>query len=340
MGILKRAKRLGRKYLNPVPTRIVDLSLMMKLLPLYLKNKEETEPKVALPLFKTDPEAYEASSSTGLRVTWFGHSSNLVEMDGTSVLIDPVWDERAAPLTWIGPKRFFPPTIALKRLPHIDLVLISHDHYDHLGKQTIQKLVKLRPEVRWVCSMGVGDELVGFGVARSKITELDWTEETVVQVSEAGSVLKITAVPARHFSGRSISSRFETLWSAFVLAGPSHKVYYGADSGLWEGFREIGQQYGPFDLSMLEIGAFHPLWADIHLGPDGALEAFERLGATGLLMPIHWGLFNLAMHAWDQPIERVTMLADDRGVRLFSPAPGVPTEVREMRSEWWRRSER
>lgn len=311
---------------------------MVKLVPLYLKNKEETEPKVALPHFKTDPAAWNLPSLSGLRVTWFGHSSNLVEMDGMRVLIDPVWDERAAPLTWLGPKRFFPPMIGLAQLLEVDVVLISHDHYDHLGKRTVAELAGLWPAVRWVCSLGVGAELFGFGVARERITELDWTQETVISGREPGLELKITAVPSRHFSGRSLSNRFETLWSAFVLKGARHTVYYGADSGLWDGFAEIGKQFGPFDLTMLEIGAFHPFWSDIHLGPDGAIEAFGRLGG-GLLMPIHWGLFNLAMHAWDQPISRVTMLADERGVKLFSPAPGVPTEVKEMRSGWWRRGE-
>ncbi len=338
MGTFERAKKQGRKFMNQVPTGIGGLRLMAKLLPLYLRNRDETEPRVALPHFKTDPAAYEAPSSSGLRMTWFGHSSNLLEIDGLTVLIDPVWDERAAPLTWLGPKRFFPPTISLESLPQVDVVLISHDHYDHLGKQTIKQLARLWPQVRWVCSLGVGDELAGFGVPRARITQLDWTEDTLIQGSDAEVELRITALPARHFSGRSISNRFETLWSAFVLTGRRHKVYYGADSGLWLGFAEIGQQYGPFDLTMLEIGAFHPLWADIHLGPDGAIAASKQLGG-GLLMPIHWGLFNLALHAWNQPIERITMLADQQGVKLFSPAPGAPTEVQEMRSQWWRRPE-
>jgi L-ascorbate metabolism protein UlaG (beta-lactamase superfamily) len=147
--------------------------------------------------------------------------------------------------------------------------------------------------------------------------------------------LELTALPARHLSGRSLT-RFETLWASFVLAGPRHRVYYGADSGEWEGFKEIGQRYGPFDLTMLEIGAFHPLWADIHMGPDGAVRTFLAMGATGLMMPIHWGLFSLALHAWRQPIEQVFAA---EGVKIWAPEPGTPTEVVpgiELRSEWWR----
>lgn len=335
MGLLDRAKKQGRNFVNPVPTAIGGFRLMLKLLPLYLRNKQETEPWVPLPHFRTDAREYEQAPASGLRVTWFGHSSILVEIDGVRVLIDPIWEERAAPLSWLGPKRFFPPTLKLEELPPADVVLISHNHYDHLGKKTVRELAALWPETRWVCPLGVGEELARFGVLRARVTELDWTEETVVEGS-AGAELRVTAVPARHFSGRSLSSRFETLWASFVLRGAQHRVYYGADSGLWDGMTGIGQQHGPFDLTMLEIGAFDELWSDLHLGPDGALEAFRLLGG-GLLMPIHWGLFNLALHAWDQPISRITALADAGGVRLFSPAPGSPAEVEEMRSEWWRR---
>ena len=334
---LERAKKQGRKFLNPLETRVGGLSTMVRVLPLYLKNKEETEPRIPLGPFRTDASVFEQAPDTGLRVTWFGHSSSLVEIDGVRVLIDPVWDERAAPVTWMGPKRFFAPTIELEALPVADVVLISHDHYDHLGAATIRKLAKLWPEVRWVCPLGVAAELVRFGVRSERIAELNWTGEAVITRREGGQELRITAVPSRHFSGRSLSNRFETLWAAFVLAGPRHRVYYGADSGLWDGFATIGETYGPFDLTMLEIGAFHELWKDIHLGPDGAAEAFERLGG-GLLMPIHWGLFNLAMHGWRQPIERIFQLAEERGLRLFSPAPGAPTEVGEVRSEWWKAS--
>jgi L-ascorbate metabolism protein UlaG (beta-lactamase superfamily) len=149
---------------------------------------------------------------------------------------------------------------------------------------------------------------------------------------------RVTTLPARHFSGRSLSNRFETLWSSFALKGPEHTVYYGADSGWWEGFAEIGREHGPFDLTMLEIGAFNELWKDIHLGPDGAVRAFEAIGGGGLLMPVHWGLFDLALHGWRQPIERVFTLAEKRGIALWTPEPGRPEEVvrgESLRSAWW-----
>jgi L-ascorbate metabolism protein UlaG (beta-lactamase superfamily) len=337
MTMLQNARKLGPKFLNPVLTRVGEWSTIFKVLPLYLSSKEEKSPRQPLGPFTTDANVYLVPPASGLRVTWMGHSSLLVEIDGANVLIDPVWDERASPMRWIGPKRFFAAPLALERLPRIDVVLVSHDHYDHLGEETIRRLARMdaMKDVRWVTSLGVGAILQRFGVTAGRISELDWTGSVTV----AGGALEITAVPSRHFSGRKMSNRFETLWSAFVLKGTSHKVYYGADSGWWDGFAEIGAAYGPFDLTMLEIGAYHELWGDIHLGPEGAARAFAALGGEGLMMPIHWGLFDLALHGWRQPIERLLELAEEKGIRLWTPEPGRPTEVvrgSEVRSEWWR----
>ncbi len=325
MAKLERAKRVGQKYQAPVETQVGGLSVIWKVLPKFLFGRKQRAPLERLGPFRTDVSVYEAAPETGLRVTWFGHSSMLVEIDGARVLIDPVWDQRAAPVQWFGPKRFFPPAMRLEDMPRLDAVLISHDHYDHLGKGTVETLARLMPDVRWITSLGVGAELRSFGVQAGQITELDWTETAPV------GGISVTLVPSRHFSGRSLANRNETLWGSFVLAGPEHRVFYGADSGLWDGFRTIGAEYGPFDLTMLEIGAFNQLWKDIHLGPDGAVEAFEMLGG-GLLMPIHWGMFDLATHGWREPIERIWEL----GVRVFSPELGKVEEVAEVRSGWWR----
>jgi L-ascorbate metabolism protein UlaG (beta-lactamase superfamily) len=256
----------------------------------------------------------------------------LIEIDGVRTLIDPVWDKRAAPTQWAGPKRFFPPPLALEDLPPIDAVIISHDHYDHLGAVTIQRLAQLENlrNTKWITPLDVVAILSTFGVQPSRCTELNWMDSINVES------LTITALPARHFSGRSLLNRFETLWASFVLAGPKHRVYYGADSGEWNGFREIGEAFGPFDLTMLEIGASDPLWIDVHMGPEGAVRTFRALGSHGLFMPIHWGLFDLALHPWKQPIESVSAVPD---LKLWSPTPGTPTEVipnQEIRSDWWR----
>jgi len=337
MTLLDRAVRQDGKFQNPVPTRVGGLSLIFKIVPLYLTSKEEKEPLEPLGPFHTDAQVYAAPPKSGLRVTWFGHSSMLLEIDGTRILIDPVWDNRAAPTRWVGPKRFFAPTLRLKEMPAIDAVLVSHDHYDHLGKATVQRLSKLPAlaKSQWITSLGVGKLLEEFGVPTQQITELDWTQA----VSIAGGACEVTSLPARHFSGRSLFNRFETLWASFVIKGKDHKVYYGADSGWWEGFAEIGATYGPFDLTMLEIGAFNELWKDIHLGPDGAAQAYMALGGSeraGLLMPIHWGLFDLALHGWRQPIERLLEIAMEREWSMFAPEPGLPSEVAAVQSDWWR----
>jgi L-ascorbate metabolism protein UlaG (beta-lactamase superfamily) len=335
--LLRRASKAGRRFLNPVPTEIGGFSTMFKVLPQFLMNKAEKVPKRQLGPFTTDVSLYEVAPASGLRVTWMGHSSLLVEIDGARVLMDPVWDERASPMRWAGPKRFFAPPVRLQDLPPVDVVLVSHDHYDHLGESTIRELARMESMrgTAWVTSLGVGAPLRQFGVKAEKISELDWTQS----VGVAGGRLEITAVPSRHFSGRGLFNRFETLWSAFVLKGTKHTVYFGADSGWWEGFEQIGAAYGPFDLTMLEIGAFDALWEGIHLGPDGAARAFEALGGHGLMMPIHWGLFDLALHAWWQPITRMQELAEERCIRMWAPEPGMPTEVVagvELRSDWWR----
>jgi L-ascorbate metabolism protein UlaG (beta-lactamase superfamily) len=326
------AERVGRKFINPVPTDLGGLSMMFKIGPQFFFGAAARSPRRVPGPFSTNPRVYATSSQSGLRVTWFGHSSSLVEIDGVRVLIDPVWDERAAPTQWAGPKRFFPPTLALADLPSIDAVIISHDHFDHLGEGTVRRLARMENlrQARWITPLGVRALLTRFGVDAKKCTELNWTEKMSV-----GS-LTIAALPACHFSGRSLFNRFETLWASFVLAGPRHRVYYGADSGEWEGFREIGEQYGPFDLTMLEIGAWNPLWSAIHMGPEGAVRSFRALGGSGMLMPIHWGLFDLALHPWAEPIETVFAMKD---LKLWSPEPGMPSEVvagQEIRSEWWR----
>jgi L-ascorbate metabolism protein UlaG (beta-lactamase superfamily) len=338
MSKLRRAEKVGRKFQNPVPTAVGGGGLFFKALLQLIKNREERVPKQPLGPFRTDASVYATPPASGLRITWMGHSSMLVEIDGVRVLVDPVWDKRASPVQWFGPKRFFAPTLALEDLPQLDAVLLSHDHYDHLGAGTVRQLARLQPDVRWVTSMGVGAILQGFGVVAKRITELDWTESVSI-TGASGATCEVTSLPARHFSGRSTFNRFETLWASFILRGTDHRVYYGADSGWWGGFSEIGAAYGPFDVTMLEIGAYNDLWKQIHMGPDGAAQAFRDMGAPGLLMPIHWALFNLALHGWRQPIQRLLELAPLDSLKLWSPEPGAPTEVVrgvELRSDWWR----
>jgi L-ascorbate metabolism protein UlaG (beta-lactamase superfamily) len=330
--LLQPARRLGRKYLNPAPTKVGGLSTVFKVGPRFFLGAKARSPDGPLGPFHTDATIYAGKPGSGLRITWMGHATSIIEIDGVRILVDPVWDERAAPTNWTGPKRFFPAPLELRNLPAIDAVVISHNHYDHLGAGTIRAIAHepALQNAQWIMPLGVSALLKKFGVPAARCVELNWMDCT-----QAGAV-RVTALPARHFSGRGLFDRFETLWASFALAGPQHRVYYGADSGEWAGFYEIGEHFGPFDLTMLEIGASDPLWADIHMGPEGAVRSFRALGGHGLFMPIHWGLFDLALHPWRQPIERIWPVA---GLKLWSPTPGLPSEVivgEELRSEWWR----
>jgi len=207
-------------------------------------------------------------------------------------------------------------------------VIISHDHYDHLDKTVIPKLAATN--VPFICSVGVGKYLQQWGVSANNITELNWSDSTQVKQ------LSITATPARHFSGRGIFNRNETLWSSFVLKGPAHNIFYGADSGWFPGFEEIGNTFGPFDLTMLEIGAYGEGWPDIHMGPENAVKAHLALKGK-VMMPIHWGTYNLAFHPWYEPVERVLKAATTNKVSLLLPCPGMPTDVngKALISNWW-----
>ena len=268
---------------------------------------------------------------TGLRATWLGHSTVLLEIDGLRVLTDPVWGERASPVSFAGPKRFAPVPVPIGSLPPLDAVIVSHDHYDHLDQPSIVALAKLN--VPFYTSLGVGAHLQSWGVPAERITELDWWESAQLPRGD----LSITAAPSQHFSGRGLGGRNGTSWSSFVVKGPRHAVFFSGDTGLTQEYAEIRTRLGPFDLVMLEVGAFHPAWGDIHLGPENALEALTLLGG-GSFLPVHWGTFNLAMHAWDEPAETLVRLAPERRVHLVMPQLGQPVEpVRaETLDPWWR----
>ena len=268
-------------------------------------------------------------NETGLRVTRLVHSTLLIEIDGARILTDPVWAQRASPVAFAGPKRFHAPPVPLAALPLLDAVIISHDHYDHLDRATIYALAKT--PVPFITSLGLGAPLEKWGVPADRITELDWWESTTVR----GVV--ITAAPAQHFSGRGFTDRNATLWSSFNLRGPTRDFFYGADSGLTDEYTEIAARLGPFDMVSLEIGAWHPAWGDIHLGPTNAISAYRMLG-SGILLPIHWGTFNLAGHPWTEPAETILRGATAAGIRLAMPKYGEPVEPSRLGEvdPWWR----
>jgi L-ascorbate metabolism protein UlaG (beta-lactamase superfamily) len=325
---LESALKKGGKFQNTVPTAMGGIGVMIPILVEYIKNDAETTPAKPLGPFTTDPSVYRNPPAGGLRITWMGHSSLLIEIDGRRILTDPVWSERASFLSFIGPKRFFAPPLRLDQLPPLDAVIISHDHYDHLDKETIKYFAG--KDTNFYCSLGDMQYLKKWGIDTSYITEMNWGDSVLI-----GGEIVMTATPARHFSGRGIFNRNSTLWSSFVIRGPKHNIFYGADSGWFPGFKEIGDTFGPFDLTMLEIGAYGKNWPDIHMGPDHASDAHLALKGK-LMMPIHWGTFNLALHAWNEPIERLLQYATAKKIDLFIPEPGKPTEVTgPLNSEWW-----
>lgn len=330
MSFLKHAKKSGNKFLNPVPTEMMK-DKMWRVLLKYMTDKSERIPKNPLGPFTTDATIYKTLPAGGLRITLIGHSSLLIEIDGKRLLTDPVWAERVSPVSFAGPKRFFAAPLALHELPPLDAIILSHDHYDHLDKDVMKYFAD--KEVPFYASLGVGAHLVKWGIDAKRITAMDWTNSVTV-----ADDITLTAVPARHFSGRSMFNRNETLWSAFVIKGPTRNIFFGADSGIFPGFRDIGDKHGPFDLAMLEIGAYNESWADIHMGPANATDALLMLNAKQM-MPIHWGTFNLALHAWKEPIELLLQHAREKAINLFVPEPGRPTEVtgQEHISGWWER---
>jgi L-ascorbate metabolism protein UlaG (beta-lactamase superfamily) len=270
-------------------------------------------------------------SSSGLRITWLGHSTMLLEIDGQRVLTDPVFGQRASPFSFIGPKRFHATPVTIDQLPPLDAVLLSHDHYDHLCRGSIEELARRRVPV--ITSLGVGAHLESYGVDPRDIVELDWWEEHVLP----GGALSFRAAPAQHFSGRTPTTRNTTLWSSWVITSAQRKLFFSGDTGLTDEFKTIGQKLGPFDVTMLEIGAWHPAWGEIHLGPKNALKAFEMLGG-GTLLPVHWGTFDLALHEWDEPAETLLTTAQTIGARVLTPILGRPFEPAhvERPNAWWR----
>jgi L-ascorbate metabolism protein UlaG (beta-lactamase superfamily) len=314
---------------HPVLPNLRDPTVPMPSLKDFLCGGERRVPRAPLP--SMNPlTTWVKKPQSGLRVTWLGHSTMLIEIDGVRILTDPVWGPRASPSTLVGPKRFQAVPVSLREMPAVDVVFVSHDHYDHLDYPTIRALAKT--SVPFVTSLGVGAHLEYWGVRAERITELDWWESHSLPNTD----VVLTAAPSQHFSGRGLKHRNATLWSSLAIRSPRHAVFFSGDTGLTTEYRSIRERLGPFDVVMLEIGAFYPAWGDIHLGPDNALEAHAMLG--GIFMPVHWGTFSLALHAWDQPAERLLELAPRTDAQLLMPLLGQPVEPARAQAvePWWR----
>ena len=288
------------------------------------------EPDAGIPVVYRTAADF-AGAPAPLRVTWLGHSTLLVELDGARVLIDPVWGDYAAPARLFGVGRFYGPPLALGDLPPLDAVVLSHDHYDHLDLPTVKALADRVP--RFVVPLGVGSHLEAWGVAPERITELDWWDEFAV--GPGGAPVRLVATPARHFSGRSLFDRDKTLWAGWAIVGPEHRVFYSGDTALAPDFGTVGQRLGPFDITLVESGAYNAAWADVHLGPEQAVAVHRMVGGT-LMVPVHWALFDLALHGWTEPVERVRVATERAGVRAAFPRPGESVTLEDAPTrQWW-----
>ncbi|MFD9394438.1 MBL fold metallo-hydrolase [Streptomyces sp. NPDC060000] len=290
-------------------------------------------PSGTVPVHPTTLADLAGPPASGLRLTWMGHSSVLAEIDGQRVLFDPVWGERCSPFSFAGPKRLHPVPLPLAALGPVDVVVISHDHYDHLDLPTIKALAGT--DTLFAVPLGVGAHLEHWGVSADRLRELDWHEATKV------GGLTLTATPARHFCGRGLRNTQHTLWASWVVAGEEHRIYHSGDTGYFDGFQEIGAEHGPFDATMIQIGAYSDFWPDIHMTPEEGMRAHLDLqgGPGGVMLPIHWATFNLATHAWTDPGEGTLAAARAAGARAALPRPGEPFEpTAEIfpAEPWWR----
>jgi len=290
----------------------------------FRENSDTRRPALPIPVVA----ASHAPATDGIHVTWFGHASCLVEVDGVRLLMDPVWSERCSPSQHVGPRRLHPVPVPLIGLGRVDAVVISHDHYDHLDMDTIVRLVDLTDAV-FVVPLGVGAHLDAWGVPPGRVVECDWEEGLDVRG------VRVTAVEAQHFSGRGLR-RDGTLWASWVLAGRSGKVFFSGDTGFFDGYARLGAEHGPFDVSLMAVGAYDPAWRDIHLDPEEAVEATLLLRG-GLLVPIHWCTFVLAPHPWAEPVERLLVAAATRGVPVAVPRVGDRVDAARPPGldAWW-----
>jgi L-ascorbate metabolism protein UlaG (beta-lactamase superfamily) len=314
------------KFQNRIPTPMAapKLSTIIK----FFSNNEEQVPPKKLVTKVFSKIKFENSSDFAF--CWFGHSTVLIKIDQKTILIDPVFGKRASLFTFLGPKQFdFTNSHSLSDLPQIDVVLISHDHFDHLEFETI---LALKNNVKhFFVPLGVGAHLAKWGVSKNKITEMDWWEE-----NDFMQEIKFVFTPTRHFSGRSILVRNQTLWGSWTIIGKTQRVFFSGDSGYLDVFKNIGEKYGPFDLAFVENGQYNKDWASIHMMPEQSAKVGSELRAKSVV-PIHWGKFSLSIHSWDEPIFRFVKAAENYNYTVLSPAPGEVVVLHDASSfEWWK----
>lgn len=328
VSLFKGCSSAPQQFYNRGMAESAGASNLWEIAKMYV-HAERAAPKPSVPLPVREIPAVElVEPADEAKVYRLGHSSVLIHLDGKTVLTDPVFSERASPVQWMGPRRFHPLPFELASLPRIAAVVISHDHYDHLDKGSILALDE--KVERFLVPLKVGEHLRRWGIADDKVVELDWWQ------SHAVGSLKFTATPAQHFSGRGLGDRDETLWAGWAIEGREGKIFFSGDSGYFDGFREIGKRLGPFDLTLIETGAYNALWSKIHMLPEQSVQAHIDLGGRAM-MPVHNSTFDLALHDWFEPLERAAAAAWESNVRLLTPLIGAPVAIKkpELTAYWW-----
>lgn len=322
----------GGKFINEkdVPKDLSFTQTLSLAYKFFTSKVPNSRPEQNLKVEKLDSTNV-ANYDEGTRLIWYGHSAFFLQINSKNILIDPMFGEVAAPHPWLGENRFNKEMpLEIDKLPHIDAVLISHDHYDHLDYESITKL-KDKVDMFYT-PLGVGVHLEEWGVKKENIVELDWWQSTNLDG------LQFVCTPAQHFSGRKFNNRQSTLWGSWVIKSEKESIFFSGDSGYGSHFKTIGEKYGPFDFAMMECGQYNAMWPDIHMFPEETAQAGLDVKAKAV-MPIHWGAFKLALHSWTDPIERVTKKADELGVFLVAPEIGEEISLnildQKMVDKWW-----
>ncbi len=313
------------RFVNPVETMMTPPPA--KIMWDFAFRKENRYPSAPIPSIAQNHEEYNQAVSNEFPVSsWLGHSSIFLNMAGLNILIDPVFSKRASLFSFLGPSAFpYSSPISLSNFPNIDLVLISHDHYDHLDYHTIKQL----KSTHFIVPLGVGAHLRTWGIQKDKIIELGRWQETDFKS------LKITLTPTRHFSGRGLKDRFKSLWGGFALKGDDKNVFFSGDSGYFQGFKEIGKRLGPFDLAFIENGQYNKYWSNIHMMPEETALVGEDIGAS-YVVPVHWGKFSLSLHSWYEPVERFLKSSNSYSYKTLYPLPGAIISPADRNNYWWR----
>jgi len=340
IGASPEGKRLDRmkssdnykmgKFHNTISTKMdMKSGKMVGVMWEFFRNNSNREPTGMLQVNKFNKDSFNNLDINNPSFTWFGHSSILITIDGKTLLIDPVFSERASMFSFMGPKRFsYSYYMDVDLLPDLDAVLISHDHYDHLDYKTI---LKLKDKVdKFYVPLSVGAHLEKWGIPSKNIIELNWWDSIDLES------LTFVFTPSRHFSGRGLNDRFSTLWGSWIIQGSNNNIFFGGDSGYFPGFKEIGEKYGPFDLAFLECGAYNENWSEIHMMPEETVQASLDL-RSNLLMPIHWGKFNLSLHPWKEPIQRAIDKGKELDAKIITPEIGETVVLEDSLNTtyWW-----